>query len=343
MAVDYDCTDLALELAPARRDGVWDYGPLLPLATGVTAGEGGTPLVEVELDGMRGYVKNEGVNPTGSFKDRFNAVNTTVALALGYETIVSTTTGNAGLSAALYAALAGLKARVFVAEEAPTIIGDAIRWCGAEVAVAARERHDGLLRAAVQDGAFPATTALSSAGATPFGLEGYKTIAFELVAALGRAPDRIFVPVGGGDGLYGVAKGFRELRQLGLVDALPRMYGVQSTSTDPLVRAFRDASNDVAAVERGETIAHSINDGTAGTHALDAIRESRGGAIAVTDEEILAAMHDLARLGVLAEPASAASVAGWRRCRSHAGAGEVDVCIVTSSFLKWLPAIPRGG
>ncbi len=199
LEVHYDYEGASIDLL-ARPENIWHFAPLLPTTSTrrITAGEGGSPLIELEAAGHRVMIKNEGVNPTCSFKDRFNAVNTTIAKDLGFRQIISATTGNAGLSAALYAALADMEALVVVTETTPRLIHNAILACGALVRVAPREEHEAFLTDAVAKGAFPATTATPAGAATPFGVEGYKTIAFEIVGALGRVPDRVYVPLGGG-------------------------------------------------------------------------------------------------------------------------------------------------
>jgi len=174
--------------------------------------------------------------------------------------------------------------------------------------------------------------------ANPFGLEGYKTIAYEIFAQLGRVPDWVAVPVGGGDGLFGIAKGFGELLGWGITDTVPRMLGVQSDQAPSLVTAVRDGTPTTGSVAVGPTVALSIAVEMAGNHALASVRRTRGSALAVTDAQIAAARASLGAEGISAESSSAAAVAGAISAEdlSIISPGEIVVSVVTSNGYRWL-------
>jgi threonine synthase len=174
----------------------------------------------------------------------------------------------------------------------------------------------------------------------PYGVEGYKTIAFEIVEQLGRAAAaraHVFVPVGGGDSLFGIYKGFCEQVALGVLERLPRMYACQPAGAAPLVAAQASGADEVPHVEIDRSVALSIREADTGRHALRGLRDSAGVAVAVTDSEIMAAAARLGRFGLAVDPASAASVAGALasvRGGSLADEGPV-VCVLTASGARW--------
>jgi threonine synthase len=173
---------------------------------------------------------------------------------------------------------------------------------------------------------------------TPFGVEGYKTIAYEIYDQLGQhMPSRVIIPVAIGDILYGPWKGFNDLKALGALGALPRMHAVQSSGCDPIARAFRAKADSVPVHPDPHTIAVSIGDDTAAPNTVTTLYESKGTAETVADAEIIAAMRYLARAGINAEPAGAAGVAAVLAMQAR---GEIDkdedvVCVVTGAGLKW--------
>ncbi|HYM70299.1 MAG TPA: pyridoxal-phosphate dependent enzyme, partial [bacterium] len=320
----YDDADRAAVLA-AGAGRVWDYHRLLPIPSDssvVTLGEGGTPLLPLprartETHAAEVWVKYEGVNPTHSFKDRANAVAVSAAVHFEFGKVMCSSTGNHGVALAAYAARAGVRGLVLLPPGAPAAAVQEIRFFGAEVVTVGGEivplmtelwrRHRWYIsqRNAPGVGGRPF--------GNPFGMEGYKTIAYEIFHQLGgRAPDKVLLPVGGGDGAWGIYKGFDELRRLGLSTGIPQLIVCQSTAGAPLVEAWRRGLTRVEPVETHPTIAFSIVDRQSGDHALEAIRRSGGRAVAVDDAALRGAEELLGRSGICVEPSSAASLAGLR-------------------------------
>ncbi|MBK7878618.1 MAG: threonine synthase [Planctomycetes bacterium] len=275
-------------------------------------------------------------NPSASFKDRAGAVALAVALERGEKLVAGASTGNAASSLACLAARTGMRTLIFVPESAPPAKVAQILLFGAQV-VAVRGTYDQAFdlcaAACAKHGWFNRNT-----GTNPYTREGKKSCAFEIAEQLAwDAPDLVFVGTGDGNILSGLWKGFAELVALGLCDRPPRMVAVQSGESTSIQRAF-DAHAALQPVS-GKTIADSISvsiprDGDA---ALRALRDSNGFAVAVSDDELLAAMRQLARSeGVFAEPAAAAALAGFVKAREQGRVRSTDrvVLVVTGSGLK---------
>ena len=287
----------------------------------MTLGEGGTPLVPApELSRRTGadvWLKVEGANPTGSFKDRGMTVAVSAAMAEGAEAVVCASTGNTAASAAAYAARAGLRGAVIVPEGkiATGKLAQALMH-GARV-VALRGNFDEALRL-VRELVERNPIALVNS-VNPFRIEGQKTGSFEVCDQLGEAPDVLCIPVGNAGNVTAWWKGFREY------GVAPRLHGYQAEGAAPLVNG--------APVEAPETVASAIRIGNPARweEAMDAFTSSRGEVRAVSDEEILDAYALLgSREGVFCEPASAASVAGLLK---YGAEGRV-VCVLTGHGLK---------
>jgi threonine synthase len=262
----------------ARPGGLWRFRELLPLPAGapvLTLAEGATPLVPLEGAGAaRVWLKDETRNPTGAFKDRLHAVSLAMARALGYRGATASTTGNHGTALAAYAASAGLRAVVFCDPRAPALQRRLMQLHGARVVVLpGRDEH--LAWLVRERGWYPSTGMTPAPVGTPYGVEGYKTIAYEIYFQLGaRFPARVLVPTSGGDAVYGPWKGFRELRALGAAGPLPRMVAVQASGCDPIVRGWRAGAREVPVHPDPRTIAVSIADDTGGPASLRALAES---------------------------------------------------------------------
>ena len=331
-----------------RRPGVWRYRELLPAPRGaepVSMGEGGTPLVRLgrlaERLGAAGrlYVKHEGQNPTGSFKDRGMTVAVTLARRAGARAVVVASTGNTAASVSAYAARAGLRS-IVVVPRGKTALGKLAQsiFYGAAVVEIEGSFDDALaavMKAVEED---PRLYPLNSFN--PWRLEGQKTLAYEVAEALGgRAPDWVVVPVGNAGNISAIWKGFKELHRLGLIDNLPRLAGVQASGAAPLARAWRRGLDRPLFVDKPETFATAIRIGRPVNwpKAMKAVRESRGVFVEVSDDEIAWAHLALARMeGIAVEPASAASIAGLRRLLEEGviDGGETVVAVLTGHGLK---------
>ncbi len=349
-----DGLQLTLDLEPARYaslerewgnrvPGVWRYRELLPVPfeKAVTLGEGHTALLPISLLGspaLHAYLKNEGQNPTGSFKDRGMTVGVTRAVDLGRRRVICASTGNTAASLAAYAARAKLECVVLVPEGgvAQGKLAQAT-FEGARV-VALRGTFDDAMRIVSDAGKELDAYVLNSIN--PYRIEGQKTAAFEVFEQLGgRVPDWLVCPLGNGGNLAAYWKGFRELRAIGATDRLPRLAGVQAEGAAPIADAILRDQKEITPVPKPETVASAIRIGNPANwrKTVRAIRESKGLALKVTDTAIVEAQRDLARHeGIFLEPASAASVAGARRL-AHDGAfgpSATVVCVGTGHGLK---------
>jgi threonine synthase len=299
----------------------------------VTLGEGSTPLVRSDRlsdrTGCEVFLKVEGANPTGSFKDRGMTVAISKALEAGAQAVVCASTGNTSASAAAYAARAGLtcavlvpKGKVALGKMAQTLMH------GARVLEVDGNFDRALAIARELDERSSSVTLVNSVN--PVRLQGQKTAAFEICDALERAPDVHCVPVGNAGNISSHWLGYSEYRRDGVIASLPRMLGFQASGAAPIVQGFP--------VERPETIATAIRIGNPASwgRAVEAADSSGGQITAVTDDEILSAWHDLAEEGVFCEPASAASVAGLLASEKDGDLehGSTIVCVLTGHGLK---------
>ncbi len=321
---------------PRLMDRYADFLPLTDRTPRISLGEGATPLVrtcnlaaDLGIDEL--YLKFEGTNPTGSFKDRGMVVAVAKAIEEGAASIVCASTGNTSASAAAYGAAAGLEVVVLL-PAGKIALGKLLQAlvAGARVVAVDGNFDDALrvVRELAEQDAHPVTLVNS---VNPYRIEGQKTAAFEVVDDLGRAPDILAIPVGNAGNITAYWAGFRAYRDAGLSDALPRMMGFQAAGAAPIVLGHP--------VEKPETVATAIRIGNpASWDRAVAARDESGGLIeAVTDDEILAAYRDIVRLeGIFCEPSSAASVAGIRKLVRE---GRLDrsatvVCVLTGHGLK---------
>ena len=305
-----------------RPPGMWKWRELLPHdIEPVSLGEGETPLIPLRrIGGANLLLKDEGRLPTGSFKARGLAMAVTMARQFGIERIAMPTNGNAGAALAAYGARAGIETIVICPSETPEINVTETAACGARVYVA--------------DGQIDECGALVGKGATqglwfdcstlkePYRLEGKKVMGLELAEQLGwTLPDAIFYPTGGGTGLIGMWKAFDELEAGGLIGPeRPRMYAVQAEGCAPMVRAFENGDEFAERWENAATVATGIRvpKAVGDFLILRAVRESGGGAIAVSEEAILQAVEDAAHEdGFLLCPEGGAVLAAWRKARDE--------------------------
>jgi threonine synthase len=335
IVLEYDLDRVRKELAePPKSRGLLRYEPLLPVR-GVpedyAADVGATATVRHEALshelGLDVFLKNEGANPSGSFKDRGLAIGVALGVVCGARRFCLPTQGNAGVAAALFSARMGLEsALVYMPDghqgtayhRACELFGGTVRFCGANIAQAgARMRED--VRAELDRGEFVDLSTFFEPGR----LEGKKTMGLEIWEHFGAAalPEWIVYPTGGGTGLVGIWKAFEELAQMGFIDRrnhrLPRMLAVQSEECSPVVRSFERGLFEVEPVESGGTIADGLDVPRAimGHQMLRVLRESGGAAIAVSESAIQDAFAHLGRLGVCAGYESAALLAALRKLR----------------------------
>jgi threonine synthase len=335
-----------------RQDStIWKWHEFLPVedvSCIVSLGEGYTPLVHTEaltrVTGLeRLFIKNDTLLPTGSLKDRSNAVGISKGKELGVSTAAVVSTGNAAASVAAYAAVAGMQAVVIIsASTSPQRVAQAAIYGARIIPVEGSfDQVAGIYRAAVEE--FGWYDCLSS---NPYRLEGKKSYAFETWEQLdGEVPDWMCHCTAGGAGVVAAYKGFRELKGLGWVEKLPRMVVAQADACAPVVRAFERAADEVSPVEAGETIAESIRVGKPSpmaTRALWDARASGGVAVGVTDNEIRSVQSLLARTaGIFGEPGGVVSVAAALKLKAQGKiqADDLVVCTVSGHGLKQVGAL----
>ncbi len=331
----------------ARRWTMWRYDGWLPLAAHehpVTLGEGGTPLLKVErLATRQGFaqlwIKDESPNPTGSFKARGLAVAVTRAVFAGAKQFVVPTAGNAGVALAAYAARAGVEARVYAPATTPRTILEQIRAFGADLV---------LLDGHIGDCGIAARLHADNTGAIdvstlrePYRIEGKKTLGLELAEQFGwELPDAIIYPTGGGTGLIGMWKAFQELRQSGwLRGPLPRMYTVQTSGCAPVVQAFDSGAERCTPWPDPQTVAAGLRvPGPLGDRLmLRALRESGGGAIAVSDDALVGAARELqVAEGIDASPEGGAALAGAVALQRRGALRSEERVVVFNTGAGWL-------
>ena len=346
VAVEYDLSGLsAAELGPAGH-GVWRWSPLLPpVGAKVTLEEGGTPVLDcprlAERAGLRRLLlKDESRNPTWAHKDRAMAVGISDAIARGATAVTISSSGNAAISAAAYAARAGLRCIVFLSDNAPLISRSVVQRYGAiAVATSIVGRWELMEQGVREFGWYPlgGWTRTAYTG-NPYASEGYKTIAYELWQDLGdELPDAIVVPTAGAEVIFALERGFTELRGIGAIERIPRLVAAEPAAGAPMFHALAQNLDHIPAVPHAETVATSIGASVGSYRGIVAIRETSGTDVAVTESEILDAYAQLARdEGIFAEPSAAAATAGALQL-AHDGllpAGSTVLSISSSGGLK---------
>ena len=345
--IDADPTTFAWD---ERRDasGMWRYEALLPTdrPDGVARAAGGTPLVRSpgldDAAGGRVFVKDEGENPTGSYKDRGSAVAVPRAVAAGDDVVGTVSYGNMAISTAAHAASLDRECIVFVPEEISSVRLELIAQYEPTI-IQVRGEYGALYEDALElSDRLPISVLVSDA---PTRISGYKTALFEIYESFApETPDVIALPASSGGFASGVWLGIRELERAGVIDEPPRLCLVQTAAADPITRAFEGGSADPMPIppeEAGETIAHSIGnpDPPSGARALAAVRDTDGVVVSVTDDEIRAAGRQFAvEGGFCVEPASATTLAGVSRLaeRGDVSADESIVLVPTGTGFKEL-------
>ena len=360
LEVVYDYAGAAQVMTPARvaagPDTIWRYADLLPAAPegAVDLGAGMTPLLRAdrlaaELGLGELWIKNDTLNPTGSFKDRVVSVALTKARELGFKVASCASTGNLANSVAAHAARAGMQSVVFIPAnlEPAKVVATAVY--GGQV-VAINGNYDDVNRLCAElSGEFP-DWAVVNVNLRAYYAEGSKTLAFEVAEQLGwRAPDHVVVPVGSGSQLCKIAKGFEELGNVGLLASAGggaprvRISGAQAAGCSPVAAAFESGADHIRPV-KPSTLAKSIAIGNPadGVYALDVVRKSGGALASVDDAEIIAAINLLARTeGIFAETAGGVTIAVLAKLAA-AGVVRADeqvVAYVTGHGLKTLDAV----
>jgi threonine synthase len=334
-----------------REKSVWRWRELLPLpeqAKPISLGEGGTPLLHAKKFGadvdVDLWIKDESLNPTQSFKARGMSVAISMAKFLGAKKLAVPSAGNAGGALAAYAARAGLAAHIFMPRDTPraniiecrevgahvTLIDGLITDCGAEIA-----------RRKEKDGWFDFSTLKE-----PYRIEGKKTLGYEIAEQLDwKLPDVILYPTGGGTGLIGMWKAFDEMEKLGWIDhKRPRMFSVQASGCAPIVRAFDAGEKFAAEFPNAHTVASGLRVPKAigDFLMLNILRESKGGAIAVDDDEMIRTVREVgSHEGLFVAPEGAACFAALKKlCASgKIDIGERVVIFNTGSGIKYLDAL----
>jgi threonine synthase len=335
-----------------RPPGIWRYFEVMPVldeASVVTMGEGGTPMMrghrlEAEHDAKTLYIKDEGLNPTGSFKARGLSAAVSKANELGLRKLTIPSAGNAAGALAAYCAKAGMECHVFMPDDAPAANKRETEMAGANLTLVHGLISDaGALsrKRAAELNLFDVSTLRE-----PYRVEGKKTMGYEIAQDLGwRLPEAIIYPTGGGTGIVGMWKAFAEMEELGWIGSeRPKMIVVQADGCAPIVRAFERGERHAEPWENATTLAAGIRVPAAiGDYLiLDAVRGSGGTALTVTDGEMVESMRDIAsHEGVWPAPEGAATLAGYRKLRASGFlAPETEtVLMITGSGLKYMDLI----
>ncbi len=321
---------------------LWRYRAALPFAVEnpITLGEGCTPLIPATVAGVRVLLKCEWFNPTCSFKDRGASVMLSLLRAQGIDHVLEDSSGNGGAAISAYAAAGGMTATIMAPDSTSPAKTVQMRAHGAAVELIPGTRQDTADAAIARSGSI----FYASHNWHPFFLHGTKTLAYELWEDLGfRAPDNVIVPCGAGSNVLGCEIGFSELLRAGETGHLPRIFAAQPANCAPVAAAFMAGSDEAVPA----TISPTMAEGTAIAHpvrlreVLGALRETRGGAVTLTETEIANATLDLARIGIYVEPTSAQVAAAFAKlvATGTITAEQTTVLVMTGSGLKATPRI----
>ncbi|MFC3125035.1 pyridoxal-phosphate dependent enzyme [Pseudoroseomonas globiformis] len=312
---------------------LWRYAAALPFqpASPITLGEGCTPLLPGEWDGLPVRFKCEWFMPSGSFKDRGASVMLSLLREQGIDHVLEDSSGNGGAAIATYAAAGGMRAKIMVPESTSPAKTVQSRAMGAAIELVPGSRQDCADAAVAQ----ARDIFYASHNWHPFFLHGTKTLAYELWEDLGfRAPDNIIIPCGAGSNVLGCGIGFGELLRAGEITRLPRLFAAQPAHCGPIAREFLGMPPEEArpTIAEGTAIAQPIR----ASEVMGFLRESQGGAVLLEEEEIVAATRGLARRGLYAEPTCAQAAAAFGRLVADGtiGRDEVTVVVLTGTGLK---------
>jgi threonine synthase len=358
---DYEgiCRTFSPPLLSSRPPSMWRYREFLPPDEKdiITLGEGFTPLVHCpslgrEIGLKHLYVKDESRNPTWSFKDRMASAAVSMARRFGAKVVTGSSSGNAGSAMAAYAARAGLDCVLFTTQQFPLAMKVQMQSYGTKlIACPTIEDRWRMVRVCADElGWYPVPGFnIPPIGSNPYGIDGYKTIGYELVEQLGwRVPDAVVVPVGAGDAFFGIWKAFREWHDLGYIDRLPRMFAAEVFG--PLENALAKGLDYVEAMPWGPTVAISVGSYQSTYQALKVLKESGGVARRASDGETVAMQKALAaKEGIYAEMSSVLALAVVKKLVQEGIIGEEDtvVALLTSAGIKdpevtarYMPEIP---
>jgi len=321
---------------------LWRYRAAFPfpIEDPITLGEGATPLIDRTVGGVSVKLKCEWFNPTCSFKDRGASVMLSLLRAQGIGHVLEDSSGNGGAAVSAYAAAGGMAATIMAPASTSPAKTVQMRAHGATVELIPGSRQDTADAAVARSG----TVFYASHNWHPFFLHGTKTLAYELWEDLGfRAPDNIITPCGAGSNVLGCEIGFSELLRAGQIDRLPRIFAAQPANCSPIAAAFMAGSDAEVPTEITPTMA----EGTAIAHpvrmreVLGALRETRGGAVTLTEAEIAGATLDLARTGIYVEPTSAQAAAAFAKLLETGTITpeQTTVLVLTGTGLKATPRI----
>ena len=339
------------EVEDPSKPGIWRFSSILPdVKEYFSFGEGGTPCIKSRILGPKEnillYIKDEGQNPTGSFKDRAATVLVSTEKELGHVSSTTASSGNAAGSLSLYSTLAGMNLYIFMYKPTEGKFLHTLSFGHKVFLIDSLIESDAHRMAEEASRKFGWSWLTTMSSANPFNIEGYKTISYEIVRDVGF-PDVVVIPMGSGTLVLGIWKGFKELCQMGLIPKLPCLIGVQSEQVNPIERAYQRGDKDIKAIVPGKTIAGGVvvdNPGIAGAVSLKAIRETNGFVISVSEDKILDSFKLLPREeGIFAEPTGALSFAGLKLSleKGFISRGQKVVCINSASGFKDLNSFKK--
>ncbi|RUV29091.1 MAG: pyridoxal-phosphate dependent enzyme [Mesorhizobium sp.] len=310
----------------------------------LSLGAGGTALIHSRIIGRRLgiphlYFKLEQQNPTASFKDRFVAMSANAARSFGFRKIVVSSTGNLAVAVAAYAAALEMESMVIVPHGTPAGILAEASFYNAKIAVTDRElRFSALETAARRPDWFPIGLFLAKPVQNAFGVEGYRTFAYEVIEDLGEAPGTMLFPCARGNGLYGAFKGFLDCQEAGLIATLPRLVATQPEKANSIEVSLARGSDSAVELPPFESVAKSTSEAVSSDDALDAIRESGGYGLSASEEEIQEAAASLAEEGLNVETSSALPVACLPKLVRADGFDRERpvVCVLTAGGPRWM-------
>jgi threonine synthase len=325
-----------IEKIKSRKPTLWRYREALPISRDqdiLSFDEGFTPLVPVDFDGRRVWIKQDHLFSTGSYKDRGASVLMSKVQELGISRVVEDSSGNAGCAIAAYSARGGIQSEIYVPQNSSPGKLAQMEAYGAVLKKipGSREETARAVWAAAQKDYY------ASHSWNPFFFHGTKTFAFEVWEQLGwKTPDTVILPVGNGTLLLGASIGFGELLEAGMIRETPRIIGVQSVHCAPLAKAFREGLKEIPKIQPQDTLAEgiAIAEPARGKQIIEAVKKSGGLFISVHDREVKSALRRVSRKGFYVEPTAAATVAGVLQYLRNSDPEEIIVSVFTGHGLK---------